>query len=186
MKWIFFSVLLVFCFESAAGVLSGLLEKAEAPFKKDDGGGKSPSVSRLLDNFQKFRTKLLLIQLKNPETYHVAIKKDYFDGKALKQLQEIASKYTTAMDALVTSLETTQLKDIKKSIDFSEQLGDLTKKTIDAITAIEKEVDLWEALMSKLDFYLRQEYNVVRYKLDTSVSAFHWDYYGKANYVWSG
>lgn len=116
----------------------------------------------------------------------MALKKELFAGTALQKLQELAKNYTAGVDNLVASLEGTALKDIKKSINFSEDLGALTKSALDAITSIEKEVDKWETLMSKLDFFVRQDYNVVRYKLDTSVSAFHWDYYGKANYVWSG
>lgn len=104
----------------------------------------------------------------------------------MKHLQSIARKYTEGVDKVVSNLENTPLKDIKKSISESETLGDLTNRTLTVIHNIEREIDRWENLMSKLDFYVRQEYNRARYKLDTSVSAFHWDYFGRANYVYSG
>lgn len=42
-------------------------------------------------------------------------------------------------------------------------------------------MDDLEALLNKLEFRVRQEYNMARYILDSSISAYHWDYYGKAH-----
>lgn len=78
------------------------------------------------------------------------------------------------------------MKDISKTIQRSEHLGLLTRSVLNAIAEVEKSIDEYEEMMSVVDYKIRQEYNVARYKLDTSVSAHHWDYYGRANYVWAG
>uniref|UniRef100_T1H0L9 Uncharacterized protein n=1 Tax=Megaselia scalaris TaxID=36166 RepID=T1H0L9_MEGSC len=117
-------------------------------------------------------------------TYQDTVKKIL--DEAINSMKSFAEIYTKGVDKLITDVETTTIKDIKKSIQASEGLEKLTKTALAEIEKIEKKLDEIETLMSKKDFYIRQEYNIARYKLDTSVSAFHWDYYGRANYVWSG
>lgn len=103
-----------------------------------------------------------------------------------EKLKQLAAKYTQGVDNIIKKVESTTLKDIAGTIAESENLGKLTQTTLDVINKIEQAIEAYEKVMSSQDFFIRQEYNIARYKLDTAVSAHHWDYYGRANYVWAG
>lgn len=62
----------------------------------------------------------------------------------------------------------------------------LTQTAMDVISEVEKSIEKFESSLTAADFYVRQEYNIGRYKLDTTVSALQWDYYSRANYIWAG
>lgn len=108
------------------------------------------------------------------------------DTEITEQLKKLASTYAKEVDNIIATVEKTPMKDIARSISESEKLGRLTQTILETISNIEKVVDEYETLLSHEDFYVRQEYNIARYKLDSTVSAHHWDYYGRANYVWAG
>lgn len=102
------------------------------------------------------------------------------------KLKDLANTYTVEVDSIITDVESTAMKDIGSTIEKSEKLGRLTQVILETITGIEEAIDEYEAVLNKEDFKIRQEYNIARYKLDTSVSEHHWDYYGRSNYVWAG
>lgn len=98
----------------------------------------------------------------------------------------MAAKYAQGIDNLIKKVENTTLNNVGNTITQSESLGRLTQISLEGVTKVEQTIEDYEQVMSDLDFYVRQEYNIARYKLDTSVSAQHWDYYGRASYVWAG
>lgn len=100
----------------------------------------------------------------------------------LFMLRDLAINYTTNVDNIAEKFESVKLQDTLKPVLYSKELTKLTNKFLSHIKNIEKMMDEFEAVLSKIQFHIRQEYNIVRYKLDTSLSAFNWDFYGKANY----
>lgn len=111
---------------------------------------------------------------------------DFLNTKITEKLKKLAEYYTSEVDKIITDVESTPMKDIATTIAKSERLGRLTQTVLETITNIEQVIDEYESVLSRQDFKIRQEYNVARYKLDTSVSEHHWDYYGRSNYVWAG
>lgn len=98
----------------------------------------------------------------------------------------MAVTYTSAVDSAVNGVADSAIYDFRGSISFSEQLQDQTTDILKVIASIEQVMDEYEALMRKLEFYFRQEYNSVRYKLESTVSASTWKFRGRANKVSSG
>lgn len=101
-------------------------------------------------------------------------------------MDDIATIYTNQVDDLVIQLEETTIKNVTGAISISESLANLTQNTIDIINLFAEEKDRWENLMIELDFYVRQQYNIIRYRLDITVNAIHWNFYGNDDFVWSG
>lgn len=99
------------------------------------------------------------------------------------QLGKLSNKYSELVNKANDDVKKLKLMDMAKAIEQSATLTGLTEAALNVIRRIEAVVDDYEDLMSHLDFFIRQEYNVARYKLDTTVSARYWYYNGKTNYV---
>lgn len=103
-----------------------------------------------------------------------------------EKLMEMTGKYVEGIDTFVRNVGNTTLKDFSGSIAESEKLGRLTEIVLEIVAKIEYVIDEYESAMTRLDFFIRQEYNIGRYMLDTSVSKHHWKYSGKVNLVQGG
>lgn len=99
---------------------------------------------------------------------------------------QLAVTYAKAVDNVVAEVKKEPKNNIAATIARSERLGKLTQTVLEAITRIERVANEYEALLSHVDFGIRQKYNIARYKLDKAASARNWDYYGRANYIWAG
>lgn len=73
-------------------------------------------------------------------------------------MKDISDVYSTEVGKITEEVKNTPLKDITKTITLSEKLGRLTQTTLAVFGRIEQVIDDYELLMSKEDFFIRQEY----------------------------
>lgn len=111
--------------------------------------------------------------------------KKLFEDDFIKNLEKMAILYVANVDAAVDGVENAKVYDYRTSIANSKRLGAITAEFLDVIGAIDQEMDEYEALMSQLEFLIRQEHNTVRYKLESTVTGLHWKYQMRANRIYT-
>lgn len=118
----------------------------------------------------------------DPNTYHLGLQ-SFFNDSMIEQLRQMATLYTNGVDGAVAAVENAKVSEVTGSIVASEKLAQLTDAALDFIHRIDIAIDDYEALLSKVDFKIRQEYNSARYILDATVSSTPWKFKGGAHYT---
>lgn len=142
---------------------------------QDAFGNKTVTVSKF---HSKNSLTILTFQI-DVETYPEKIRQ-FFIKDIGKKLDKFKQKYSKKVTEYVKDLSKTQIKDLAKTISLSNNLDALSGGALKAIKQIEGTIEDFQYLLRNINFFIRQEHNIVRYKLDTSSNARNWNFYVKA------
>lgn len=119
----------------------------------------------------------------DPETYPLEIR-TFIAETILKKFDNLKNKYSDGVGKIIDDLENTKIKELIKTISSSDELSGLTNSAVAAIKSIESALQDFESIVSNTASFMHREYNIVRYKLDTSIFARDYEYHTKSTYVW--
>lgn len=100
----------------------------------------------------------------------------------IKKIADIPDKLSDGVSEILKGVAEAKLKEPEKTIEQSQKLKTLTSSSLLAMQKMEKATNALKAILRRLKFWLKQEHNALKYKLESTVTAKSFDFYARAHY----
>lgn len=104
----------------------------------------------------------------------------------LTKLSELGDAYTDQVNTIMATVEATPANEISNTVIESKKLEMLTQSMLDVLKLIEEAIDEFESTTAQQKIFVRQMYNIAKFKMDITMTAPFGDFYGRANYAMLG
>lgn len=107
------------------------------------------------------------------------------DG-VISKAADIPEKMSKGAKKILDDFAKAKLKEPETSIKLSGQLKTLISVCLLVIEKMEKGTLALKSVLRSLKFWLKQEHNALKYKLESSVLGMSYDFYARANFAFTG
>lgn len=112
--------------------------------------------------------------------------KNFLRNCVITDLLQIAGIYKNETTRIMKAFQNSPIRAMDGPsglIKLSRDLHLLTASALSVLNGLENEAIEYQNIMSRTDFYMKQEYNMVLYKLYTTTNKIKWRDFAWANYV---